>query len=203
MGDIMPRGIANLFSILPSIELLQIIEVLLNTKEIKLELPKSNKVQVWSSDGEMLQVEKEELYKKSTDLSNYLIQFWWPQMDDISIKLAYEGQLCVCDIYLDGLSESQFEDILDLLISVTMQSFETVGFVVDRRELSSEFEWTRFFTRKEQLESHYLEQYGLKVYKEYEIKDGNRDQLKDYGSDYVYVVLPNREKGKIILYLLG
>lgn len=198
----MPRGIANLFSILPSIELFKRIEVILNAKGIRLEFPKTNKVQVWTSDGEMLQVEKEELYKKSTDISNYLIQFWWPQMDDISIKLACEGQLCVCDIYLDGLSESQFGDVLDLLISVTMQSFETVGFVVDRRELSSEFKWTKFFTSKEQLESHYLEQYGLKVYKEYELKDGNREQLKGYDSDYVYVAIQNREKGKIILYLL-
>jgi len=29
------------------------------------------------------------------------------QMDDVAIKLTCQGYLCVCDIYLDGLDESQ------------------------------------------------------------------------------------------------
>ena len=60
----MPSGIAILFSILPSIELLKRIEVLLISKGIRLELPETNKMQVWTSEGEMLKVEKTELLEK-------------------------------------------------------------------------------------------------------------------------------------------
>jgi len=199
---IMPSGIANLFSILPSIELLKRIEVLLNTKEIRLELPESNKVQVWTTEGEMLQVEKEELFRKSTDISNYLIQFWWPQMDDVSMKLVHEGQLCACYIYLDGLNECQCRDILDLLISITLHSVETVGFVIDRTELCSEFEWARFFRDKEYLDNRNLDQYGLRVCKKYELNEVNKEQLKGFETNYVYIAIPKPEKGTIDLYLL-
>lgn len=198
----MPKGIANLFSKLPNLELLKKIEFFLNTKGIRLELPETNKVQVWTSEGEMIQVEKEELLERTVDISNYLIQFWWPQKDDISIKIVREGQMCVCDIYLDGLNEYQSADILDLLILMTQHSFETVGFVFDREELSSEFEWISFFSSKEYLDSNNLEQCGLKIYKEYEIKDGNIEQIKEFKRNYVYVAIPNRENGTVILYLL-
>jgi len=65
------------------------------------------KVQVWTTEGEMLNIEKKELLQNTSDISDYLIQFWWPQMDDVAIKLTCQGYLCVCDIYLDGLDESQ------------------------------------------------------------------------------------------------
>lgn len=199
----MPSGIAKLFSILPSIELFKRIEIVLSNKGIRIELPETNKVQVWTSEGEMLQVEKEELLKESKDISNYLIQFWWSQMDDISIKLVREGQLCVCNIYLDGLDESQSGDILDLLVSMTIHSSENVGFIFDRKELSSELDWARFFNSKEYLGSRPLEQCSLKVYKKYKLNDDNREQLIGFERDYVYVAIPNRESGTITIYLLS
>jgi len=39
---------------------------------------------------------------------------------------------------------------------MTLQRFEIVGFVIDREELVSEFEWNKFFSNKEYLDSHYL-----------------------------------------------
>jgi len=69
-------------------------------------------------------------------------------MDDVAIKLTCQGYLCVCDIYLDGLDESQTKVILDLLIIMTLQRFEIVGFVIDREELVSEFEWNKFLVTK-------------------------------------------------------
>jgi len=92
-------------------------------------------------------------------------------MDDVAIKLTCQGYLCVCDIYLDGLDESQTKVILDLLIIMTLQRFEIVGFVIDREELVSEFEWNKFFSNKEYLDSHYLELCGLKIFKKYELKE--------------------------------
>lgn len=83
----MPRGSASLFSTQQNIEMFKQIENLFNTKGIGLELPETNKVQVWTMEGEMLQIEKRELLQKSSDISNYLIQFWWPQKDDVSINI--------------------------------------------------------------------------------------------------------------------
>jgi len=160
----MPRGVASVFSTLQNIDMFNQIEVLFNTKGIRLELPNANKVQVWTTEGEMLNIEKKELLQNTSDISDYLIQFWWPQMDDVAIKLTCQGYLCVCDIYLDGLDESQTKVILDLLIIMTLQRFEIVGFVIDREELVSELEWNRFFSNKEYLDSHYLELCGLKIY---------------------------------------
>jgi len=117
----MPRGVASVFSTLQNIDMFKQIEVLFNTKG-----------QVWTTEGEMLNIEKKELLQNTSDISDYLIQFWWPQMDDVAIKLTCQGYLCVCDIYLDGLDESQTKVILDLLIIMTLQRFEIVGFVIDR-----------------------------------------------------------------------
>jgi len=168
---VMPRGVASVFSTLQNIDMFKQIEVLFNTKGIRLELPNTNKVQVWTTEGEMLNIEKKELLQNTSDISDYLIQFWWPQMDDVAIKLTCQGYLCVCDIYLDGLDESQTKVILDLLIIMTLQRFEIVGFVIDREELVSEFEWNKFFSNKEYLDSHYLELCGLKIFKKYELKE--------------------------------
>jgi len=54
-------------------------------------LPNTNKVQVWTTEGEMLNIEKKELLQNTSDISDYLIQFWWPQMDDVAIKLTCQG----------------------------------------------------------------------------------------------------------------
>lgn len=198
----MPRGVASVFSTLQNIDMFKQIEVLFNTKGIRLELPNTNKVQVWTTEGEMLNIEKKELLQNTSDISDYLIQFWWPQMDDVAIKLTCQGYLCVCDIYLDGLDESQTKAILDLLIIMTLQRFEIVGFVIDREELVSEFEWNKFFSNKEYLDSHYLELCGLKIFKKYELKEYKTEQLIDFKRDCVYVAIPNRERSTITLYLL-
>ncbi|ADU75672.1 MULTISPECIES: hypothetical protein [Acetivibrio] len=198
----MPRGVASVFSTLQNIDMFKQIEVLFNTKGIRLELPNTNKVQVWTTEGEMLNIEKKELLQNTSDISDYLIQFWWPQMDDVAIKLTCQGYLCVCDIYLDGLDESQTKVILDLLIIMTLQRFEIVGFVIDREELVSEFEWNKFFSNKEYLDSHYLELCGLKIFKKYELKEYKTEQLIDFKRDCVYVAIPNRERSTITLYLL-
>jgi len=198
----MPRGVASVFSTLQNIDMFNQIEVLFNTKGIRLELPNANKVQVWTTEGEMLNIEKKELLQNTSDISDYLIQFWWPQMDDVAIKLTCQGYLCVCDIYLDGLDESQTKVILDLLIIMTLQRFEIVGFVIDREELVSELEWNRFFSNKEYLDSHYLELCGLKIFKKYELKEYKTEQLIDFKRDCVYVAIPNRERSTITLYLL-
>ncbi|ODM24764.1 hypothetical protein [Acetivibrio mesophilus] len=198
----MPRGVASVFSTLQNIDMFKQIEVLFNTKGIRLELPNANKVQVWTTEGEMLNIEKKELLQNTSDISDYLIQFWWPQMDDVAIKLTCQGYLCVCDIYLDGLDESQTKVILDLLIIMTLQRFEIVGFVIDREELVSELEWNRFFSNKEYLDSHYLELCGLKIFKKYELKEYKTEQLIDFKRDCVYVAIPNRERSTITLYLL-
>ena len=199
----MPRGVASVFSTLQNIDMFKQIEVLFNTKGIRLELPNTNKVQVWTTEGEMLNIEKKELLQNTSDISDYLIQFWWPQMDDVAIKLTCQGYLCVCDIYLDGLDESQTKVILDLLIIMTLQRFEIVGFVIDREELVSEFEWNKFFSNKEYLDSHYLELCGLKIFKKYELKEYKTEQLIDFKRDCVYVAIPNRQRSTITLYLLS
>ena len=77
----MPRGVASVFSTLQNIDMFKQIEVLFNTKGIRLELPNTNKVQVWTTEGEMLNIEKKELLQNTSDISDYLIKFWWPQMD--------------------------------------------------------------------------------------------------------------------------
>jgi len=69
-------------------------------------------------------------------------------MDDVAIKLTCQGYLCVCDIYLDGLDESQTKVILDLLIIMTLQRFEIVGFVIDREELVQNSNGTNFLVTK-------------------------------------------------------
>ncbi|GEM_PF-2600554 len=198
----MPRGSASLFSTQQNIEMFKQIENLFNTKGIGLELPETNKVQVWTMEGEMLQIEKRELLQKSSDISNYLIQFWWPQKDDVSINIINQGHLCVCNIYLDGLDESQCKDILDLLIDITLHSYETLGFVIDREELSSEIERIRFFSNKEYMDSYFLDLCGLKILKKYEIRDYKTRDLKGFKRDCVYVAVPNRDRSTITLYLL-
>jgi len=58
-----------------NIDMFKQIEVLFNTKGIRLELPNTNKVQVWTTEGEMLNIEKKELLQNTSDISDYLIQF--------------------------------------------------------------------------------------------------------------------------------
>jgi len=196
----MPKGIAGLFSTLHVNEMFMQIETFLNTKDLRLELPETNKVQVWTTEGEMLHIEKQALLQNSTDLSSYLIQFWWPQMDDISIKLVPQGHLCECDIYLDGLDKNQTKDILDILIGIALHSRETVGFFMDREELASGYDWSSFF--KEYSDSSDIKLFGLKLFKKYEIKVYNAEQLKGIERDCVYVAIPGHNRGIITLYLL-
>jgi len=53
--------------------------------------------------------------------------------------------------------------ILDLLIIMTLQRFEIVGFVIDREELVSEFEWNKFFSNKE----YWIVIFGTMRFKKY------------------------------------
>lgn len=199
----MPRGIANLFSTLPTIDLLKRVENHLNREGITIEIPETSKVQVWTSEGDMLQIEKTELLSKDSEISNYLIQFWWPEKDDISIKLFREGHLCVCDIYLDGLNDSQFRDITDVLITMTQDSSENFGFVIDKYERTSDFDWTGFYVSNKFINKHKLEECGLSLYMEYEIGTDHKKFLKDLKQDYVYIGFLNCEKRKLVLYILN
>ena len=89
----MARSFALLYTILTDRELFWFVKEELGKYNIKLEVPNTDKVQMWSSEGEMVSIHKKEFFSILPNINKYLIQFWWSELNDLSIQINHYANL--------------------------------------------------------------------------------------------------------------
>lgn len=184
----MARSFALLYTILTDRELFWFVKEELGKYNIKLEVPNTDKVQMWSSEGEMVSIHKKEFFSILPNINKYLIQFWWSELNDLSIQINHYANLSECIFYLDGLDEKQFRDIFKVLRLIASNSLKRdmiKGFVVDRYKFTLDFDWANFFMTDEVFLELPMKYCALSMYKEL---DMYTDNIKE---DNIYFVKRN------------
>lgn len=72
-----------------------------------------------------------------------------------------------------------------------------------KKILVNDFVYLEVALNRENLDSYNLDVYGLKLFKQYEIKKDKFEKVSDFNQEVVYVAIPNRESDYISLYLIS
>ncbi len=202
----MPRGVAYLYTTASEEEIFINIERIFRLNGISLEYPDTNKVQLWDEEGEMIQIEKEELVKILPKISDYLIQFWWADKQEISMKIHSEDHLSEVCLYLDGLEDLHLKDVLYSLVNMIFESnigSKVQGFVVDREEQTIDYDWHLFFTDEKILIDSLENSLDLEVYERKILSKSLEFTSEGFSKDVVFVAKRKEESDEFTICLLN
>jgi hypothetical protein len=188
----MPKGSAYLYTTTSKERLFKNIRECFEGIGIQLEYPGTHKVQMWDLNGDMVQIDADRIDLFFPVIDDYLVQFWWREKEDISLRIncgQYLNEVC---LYLDGLDNSQLNQIGYVLGVLTIDSNisgEIAGFVVDRHELTSEFNWYDFFSSATRSIDFLERTTNFRVIEAFWTQKDERLQINEVDENNVYIAI--------------